>query len=422
MKNSNKKKIVAALDIGSSKICCAVANIKDEHSLEILSFAERKSFGIRSGEIESIRDCEDAVTNVIHDAEKFAKIKIDSIVTNISTKSIKGLTIEKEIAITNQFVKDKDIENVFALAKTEYENENVQLLHISPIQYYLDDKRFDKAPIDEQGDILKIHIHLVTIFYKDIIKLHKLLDECNIDTLNSSVILSPYASALAVLNENEKKEGVICIDFGSETTSIVFFHNEALMYTSVLPVGGKLISKDIVEVFQTPFLQADKLKLSYNSMIKSNLDTNAAINLPIEGEISINTENEKIPLGMLKKVIDTRVEELIDLVFQNYKESGIDSDFIKNVVITGGSSKLISLSSSLRRKFKKKTRIGYPDKKIVSNASISKPEFSVVIGLLLTEVNQWDHLNKLDKINNPYKLTKRKFSLSNILEIFKSHI
>ena len=248
------------------------------------------------------------------------------------------------------------------------------------------------------------------------------MDECNIDTLNSSVILSPYASALAVLNENEKKEGVICIDFGSETTSIVFFHNGALMYTSVLPVGGKLISKDIVEVFQTPFLQADKLKLSYNSMIKSNLDTNAAINLPIEEEISINTENEKIPLGMLKKVIETRVEELIDLVFQNYKESGIDSDFIKNVVITGGSSKLISLSSSLSKKFKKKTRIGYPDKKIVSNASISKPEFSVVIGLLLTEVNQWDYLNKLDKINNPYKLTKRKFSLSNILEIFKSHI
>ena len=104
MKNSNKKKIVAALDIGSSKICCAVASIKDEHSLEILSFAERKSFGIRSGEIESIRDCEDAVANVIHDAEKFAKIKIDSIVTNISTKSIKGLTIEKEIKITNQFV------------------------------------------------------------------------------------------------------------------------------------------------------------------------------------------------------------------------------------------------------------------------------------------------------------------------------
>ena len=422
MKNFNKNKIVTALDIGSSKICCTVASIKDEHSLEILSFAERESFGINSGEIKSIRDCEDVVANVIHDAEESAKTKIDSIVTNISTKSIKSLTIKKEIKITNQSVRDKDIENIFALVKTEYENENIQLLHISPIEYYLDDKRFDKAPIDEKGDILRINIHLVTILHKDVNKLHKLLDECNIDTLNSSVIVSPYASALAVLNENEKKEGTLCIDFGSETTSIVFLHNEALMYTSVLPVGGKLISKDIVEVFQTPFLQADKLKLSYNSMIKSNLDTNVAINLPIEGEFLINTENEKIPLGMLKKVIETRVEELIDLVFQNYKESGIDSDFVKNVVITGGSSKLIALSSSLNKKFKKRTRIGYPDKKIISNVNISKPEFSVVIGLLLTEMNQWDYLNKLDKINNPYKLTKRKFSLSNILEIFKSHI
>ena len=422
MKNFNKNKIVAALDIGSSKICCTVASIKDEHSLEILSFAERESFGINSGEIKSIRDCEDVVTNVIHDAEEYAKIKIDSIVTNISTKNIKSLTIKKEIKITNQSVRDKDIENIFALVKTEYENENIQLLHISPIEYYLDDKRFDKAPIDEKGGILRINIHLVTILHKDVNKLHKLLDECNIDTLNSSVIVSPYASALAVLNENEKKEGTLCIDFGSETTSIVFLHNEALMYTSVLPVGGKLISKDIVEVFQTPFLQADKLKLSYNSMIKSNLDTNVAINLPIEGEFLINTENEKIPLGMLKKVIETRVEELIDLVFQNYKESGIDSDFVKNVVITGGSSKLIALSSSLNKKFKKRTRIGYPDKKIISNVNISKPEFSVVIGLLLTEMNQWDYLNKLDKINNPYKLTKRKFSLGNILKIFKSHI
>lgn len=422
MKNFNKNKIVTALDIGSSKICCTVASIKDEHSLEILSFAERESFGINSGEIKSIRDCEDVVANVIHDAEESAKTKIDSIVTNISTKSIKSLTIKKEIKITNQSVRDKDIENIFALVKTEYENENIQLLHISPIEYYLDDKRFDKAPIDEKGDILRINIHLVTILHKDVNKLHKLLDECNIDTLNSSVIVSPYASALAVLNENEKKEGTLCIDFGSETTSIVFLHNEALMYTSVLPVGGKLISKDIVEVFQTPFLQADKLKLSYNSMIKSNLDTNVAINLPIEGEFLINTENEKIPLGMLKKVIETRVEELIDLVFQNYKESGIDSDFVKNVVITGGSSKLIALSSSLNKKFKKRTRIGYPDKKIISNVNISKPEFSVVIGLLLTEMNQWDYLNKLDKINNPYKLTKRKFSLGNILKIFKSHI
>ena len=97
MKNFNKNKIVTALDIGSSKICCTVASIKDEHSLEILSFAERESFGINSGEIKSIRDCEDVVANVIHDAEESAKTKIDSIVTNISTKSIKSSVSDNEI-------------------------------------------------------------------------------------------------------------------------------------------------------------------------------------------------------------------------------------------------------------------------------------------------------------------------------------
>ena len=414
---SNKQNLIAVMDIGSSKLSCMQC-LKESNGLtKVLGSSIIATQGIKSGIITDFNLASDCISKVISECEEQSNENIKELSVSISSHQCFTKSIESKIKLKDEKVSqidiklclDKALENSYLLDK--------KVLHISPTDYIIDQAGGITNPIEMYGNELEMKF-LVTYIginhYKNYVHA---ITTSNIDV--HRIVFSNYASGLAVLNENELELGSVIVDMGARTTSIGMFSKNNFIYSDVLAFGGNNITEAIARKLSITFVEAEKLKVMYASVLDSSKEEEMLLEIP-----SINFENKEnfiqISKRNLYEVVKPFYEELLKWVYNSIEKSG-NADLIGRVLVfTGGSSQIDGLSILANNIYNFNTRIGIPKNIRFNFHNNLDASHSVAAGLIQNELNILNK-NKLSLMNINKKEIEKRGNLSFIKQWVGEH-
>ncbi len=370
---------IAALDIGSTKVCCFIAQTGDDDRLHMAGFGHQVSKGMRAGSIVDMDGVEESVLNAVHAAEQMAGEQIQSVIVNLSCGYPASRTIGMEMAIDGHEVGETDLRRAFDQGRAYQVDSDRNIIHSIPVGYMIDGSPGIREPRGMYGDRLGVEIHLVTAGASAVRNLMTCIDRTHLSV--DAMVVSPYASALACLVADEMKLGVTLIDMGGGTTTIAVFYDGELVFTDFIPVGGIHVTNDIAHGLSTAVVHAERMKTLYGSAIASPADQHDVIDVPPIGEAD-HAEPNHVPKSLLTGIIQPRVEEIFELIRSRLELSGFAKVAGRRVVLTGGTSQLSGIRDLAALILDKQIRMGRPTGLDGLADASGGPAFSTCAGLL----------------------------------------
>jgi len=335
-KGSDLKRTVLAIDIGSTKVCAIIAEIDDDNSAQIIGAGISKAQGLRKGSITNIELASKSIKSALNDAKRVAGTELRSAVVSISGAYTKSLNSSGIVNIPNKEITLKEINRVM---HTSLYNANIpnefEVLHALPYNFKVDDQDFIEDPLGMNAARLEVETHIITTQKSNLNNLRKAVKAAGVEV--ESVVLSGYASAIAVLNQDEKELGAAVVDMGGNTSNIVIHSGHAIRYNDFLGVGSNHITNDLSMALHTPLQTADNVKINYGSLYAPSNDL---IELPVIGDENATHE---VSLEVVHNVIYARVEETLMIIAQSLEKSGLREHMGAGVVLTGGFTKIEGL-------------------------------------------------------------------------------
>lgn len=380
--NKRRRDIFASIDLGSNKVCCSIARVDERASgeiLRVLGVGHQLSQGIRNGIITDLEALEDSILNAVHTAEQMARETIDAVYVSVSAATARSHTMDVELTLGNGPIDDNHISQLLAMGRQSFPKDGGQIIHILPVTYALDNEFGIRDPRGLFGKKLMASLHIVSVANGVMQNITNCLDRCHLDI--AGFVVSPYASGLASLDEDELSLGVTIIDLGGSSCSIASFLDGALVHVDSIPIGGGHITSDIARGLSTPLSQAERLKTLYGTTITSSSDERESIIVPQLGEGNL-TATHQVPKSLLVHIIKARVEEMLDLIWKRLQYSGMDRIVGQRIVLTGGTSQLPGVRELAVQKWQKQIRVGGPIGFHGGGDFISTPSFSTCGGLL----------------------------------------
>ncbi|MDD5118714.1 MAG: cell division protein FtsA [Sulfuricurvum sp.] len=330
------KRTVLAIDIGSTKVCALIAEIDDDNVAQIIGAGISKAQGLRKGSITNIELASKSIKSALNDAKRVAGTELRSAVVTISGAYTKSLNSSGIVNIPNKEITLNEIQRVM---HTSLYNANIpnefEVLHALPYNFKVDDQDFIEDPLGMNASRLEVETHIITTQKSNLNNLRKAVKAAGVDV--ESVVLSGYASAIAVLNNDEKELGAAVVDMGGNTSNIVIHSGHAIRYNDFLGVGSNHITNDLSMALHTPLHTADNVKISYGSLYAPSNDL---IELPVIGD---ETSTHEVSLEVVHNVIYARVEETLMIIAQSIEKSGLKDHMGAGVVLTGGFTKIEGL-------------------------------------------------------------------------------
>lgn len=384
-----KGTIVAALDIGSTKISCLIAEAvapkhrpaegEDRNALKILGVGHQLSRGIRSGSIVDVDEAERAIRLAVDAAERMAQKTISDIYVNVSGGRPQSRLHTGSEATQAGQVSPRDLDRVLNAALAKVDPGRRAVLHLSPVQYHLDDAKGVKSPLGMFGETLSLDIGVVTVEPSHLRNLSMAIERAHLGT--AGFVVAPYAAAKSVLLEDELTLGVTLVDMGGATTSFAIFHEGHLVFADVVPIGGMHITNDIARGLSTTIAHAERMKTLWGSAIASQVDEREMIAVPLLGERGVDTV-QKVPKSMLIGIIRPRLEEIFELLRGKLEASGAAHLGGRRAVLTGGASQLNGTREVAAQWLDRQVRMGIPQHVQGMPESAHTPSFAVCAGLL----------------------------------------
>ncbi|MDO9056007.1 MAG: cell division protein FtsA [Sulfuricurvum sp.] len=330
------KRTVLAIDIGSTKVCALIAEIDDDNNAQIIGAGIAKAQGLRKGSITNIELASKSIKSALNDAKRVAGTELRSAIVTISGAYTKSLNSSGIVNIPNKEITLNEIQRVM---HTSLYNANIpnefEVLHALPYNFKVDDQDFIEDPLGMNAARLEVETHIITTQKSNLNNLRKAVKAAGVDV--ESVVLSGYASAIAVLNSDEKELGAAVVDMGGNTSNIVIHSGHAIRYNDFLGVGSNHITNDLSMALHTPLHTADNVKINYGSLYAPSNDL---IELPVIGD---ETSTHEVSLEVVHNVIYARVEETLMIIAQSIEKSGLKEHMGAGVVLTGGFTKIEGL-------------------------------------------------------------------------------
>ncbi len=370
--------VIAALDVGSSKVCCAIAQAQGGGAFEILGVGQQLSSGVKSGVVIDMEEAVTSIVNAVHTAEKMAGMTIRDVIVSVNGAHLKSINLAGEMNVSDHPIDDTDIRRILLQAKVGQNDPSFQTLHTIPTGYALDGVKGIRDPRGMYGD--RLCVSMYTLFSKSspLYNLSTCVGRSHLEV--ASLVAAPYASSLACLVEDEMELGVILIDMGGSTTSFSVFHEGQLRHAECIPIGGSHVTMDIARGFSTTLTNAERLKTLYGSAIPSAADDREMISVPLVGEKRGEGTNQ-IQRSALVSVIKPRIEETFEYVRGRLLKAGVDQFMGRRLVLTGGASQLAGAREVASMILGKTIRLGKP-LPLGSSELSQDPSFSTCAGLL----------------------------------------
>jgi cell division protein FtsA len=295
----------------------------------------------------------------------------------IAGNHIKGFNSPGILAINNREIKQADIDEVIAAARTVKISENQRIIHVMPQEYMVDDHTGIQNPIGMTGVRLVTNVHIVTA---DIGAVHNLVTCCNKAGLEvAELVLESIASAHAVLSKDEMELGVALIDIGGGTTDLAVFCDGTIRHTCEIGLGGHNLTNDLSVGLRTPLQEAERLKEDFGGAISSIIKPNLVVDVPTVGD----REPRKVTQKVLVDILEARVIEILEILDRELIASGQKTKINGGIVLTGGTALLTNLTELAEQIFDLPVRIGYPIGLSGKVEELNNPRCTTAAGLVL---------------------------------------
>ncbi len=383
VKNNNE--IIIALDIGTSKVLCLVADYDDDNKLRIIGVGQDECTGLNKGVVSEINSTVASIKRAKDKAANMSGNKIESVITGIAGDHIKSYNGNAEVNILNDEVTIDDKEKVIDMAADMDIPPDQEILHIIPQYFSIDGQMGIREPVGMAGKRLAVNIHLITCSSTAKKNLNKCIENSLIDA--DEYVLQPVASSYSVLTEEERTLGVCLVDIGGGTTDIAIFTDGNIKHTAVVPIAGQNITKDIGIGLRTSLAAAESIKIEYATLLNTNedLELDKMIRVP---SISDRPDTE-VGHSVLTHIVSARVDEILNEISKQIQASGYLSNIRAGIVFTGGGSKLNGLDDYAQDKLGIPSRIGSPNNDIGGVKNISGlTRYATAIGLILYRDSQ----------------------------------
>ena len=370
--------LIAALDIGTSKICCFIARVAAEKPW-VLGIGHQISRGVRNGTIVDVEAAGTSVGNAVHAAEEMAGETIEQVVANLSGGFFGSRIVKAEVGIAGREITDAEMQRVLEQGHLMREPGDRHVIHSVPVAFSIDDSPGIRDPRGMFGQRLGVNMHVVTASAAAVRNHGSAIGRSHLDI--DALVVSPYAAGLSCLVEDEIALGVTVIDMGGGTTTIGVFFDGNLIHADYVPVGGCHVTNDIARGLSTPVAHAERMKALFGSAISSSTDERETIAVPQVGEEDEGHVNH-VPKSLLVGIIAPRIEETFELVRNRLEASGFDKVAGRRVVLTGGACQLHGVREFAGLILDKQIRIGRPQRVTGLAEATGGPAFSTTVGLL----------------------------------------
>jgi cell division protein FtsA len=324
--------IIVGLDIGTTKIACVVGRRNEYGKIEVLGYGKAPSIGVSRGVVSNIEKTVSSIRRALDEAELKSGVNIDHVYVGIAGQHIKSHqhrgslvrnSLDDEVSQTDINMLIEDMHKLVMQPGEE-------IIHVIPQEYIVDSEQGIKDPIGMSGISLEANFHIITGQITAAKNIHKCVIKSGMNV--EDLILEPLASADAVLNDEEKEAGVALVDIGGGTTDIAIFQEGIIRHTAVIPLGGNIITEDVKEGCTIIRNQAEALKVKFGSALASENKEEEIVSIPgLRGR-----PPKEITLKNLASIIQARIEEIIEHVYYEIKNSGYENKLIAGVVFTGG--------------------------------------------------------------------------------------
>lgn len=372
--------IIAALDIGSSKIACIIA--RAEHGgLRVLGSAIRESRGIRSGTIINIDQAEQSIGETVEAAEELADHRIQDVVLSVQCGQPKSLYARAEAAGSSVLVGDAHLRMLLADAKRRCSEAGYEPIQAAPTEYVVDQTRGVSDPRDMVCDRLGVSVHAVAVRSAALQNLRLAVERRQLAVTRQ--LFAPYASAIATLTPDEISLGATLVDMGAGCTSVCVFRDGALIHADTVPFGGANITADIAFVLSTPLTAAERIKTLYGSALGDSESGGDLIEVPLMGEES-ERANNRVRRAHVAKIIRARIDDILTKLRERLEKTGFDVSAGRRAVLTGGASQLAGVRDVAAEMLNKQVRLGRPQTFPGLAAASSGPAYATALGLLIS--------------------------------------
>jgi len=381
-----KEKVVVGLDVGTTKVVALVGNTIDG-MIEVIGMGRSESHGLEKGVVVDIGRTISSIRKAVEEAENMADVKIDSVYVGIAGKHITSINNSGTVSINrpDRIITEDDVRRVVETAQAIQIPPESEMIHVIPRQYIVDGQDGITDPVGMTGTRLEVDVHIVTGSITAVHNLVRCVESLGIGI--KQIVLEPIASSLAVLSSAEKELGVILMDVGGGTTDISVFRGGDIWFSKVIPIAGEHITNDITVGLQTPIEEAELVKKMHGTTLVDSVGEDDKIEVATIG----GDEKKLVSKKRLAKIIEPRVEELLDLAMQEVEDAGYRDLVPAGLVLTGGTSLLSGLTEFANQRYDVPVRRGKIPQGIHGLRDIvESPIYATSIGLLRYAVETKD--------------------------------
>lgn len=369
-----KEKYIAALDLGTFKMTAMFGRKNFDGTLSGVqseSLPSRKS--IRRGCVYNIEEAANTVSGLIRKLNRKATPPISKIYVGIGGQSLRTelFCIKKEVeggTVTQELLDAMQEE-----ACNQYgEDEVDEILEILPPEYFLDGQP-DPKPKGASASYIEAR-YLMVVGGRKLKRTGKIIPE-NINI--AGYLISPIATAKAVLTENDMTQGCALIEFGAGITYLSIYKNGNLKYMVAIPLGGIAITKDIRSL-NVSEEEAEDIKIKYGSAIWNAKEDKK---IKVGGDTNMPRD---IEIKNLTKCIEARIDEIFKNVLYQIELSNYPKNILNaGIIITGGGANLKDLPDFIQKQTGMNVRLAFPKTETNSNGPFFSTADSTAIGLLM---------------------------------------
>lgn len=388
----SKNRLVASLDLGSTKITTLVAQIVSdpvsfENRVNIVGVASVDSKGMRKGQIVDIEEAVEAVIASVEAAERMAGYNLSSAFVSIGGASISSQNSHGVVAVSDPEgeITGADTQRVIEAASAISLPSSRELIHVIPREFIVDGESGVRDPIGMSGVRLEVDTHIVTSSASTSKNLKKCVNEVGITI--EDLVFTAIASAESTLTKTEKELGCVLVDVGGGTTSVSVFIEGSLVYSSVLPIGAKNVTNDLAIGLRVSLENAEKIKLILSEEARKSpkKDIKAGSEKDVIDLTSLGIEETKkvSRKTLIEGIIRPRLNEIFTMVRIQLEKEGLRGKVPSGVIVTGGGAETVGVEESVKRMMSLPVRIGVPKGVGGLIDDILNPSYAASIGLLL---------------------------------------
>jgi cell division protein FtsA len=399
-----KRDKIGAIDVGTTKVCTIMADVNDKEGLRVLGVGITPSHGLHKGLVVNLNEAKESIKQSVRIAEQMAGRRLESAYVGVTGRHIKAENTTGSIAITrnNQIVNSDDLKRVLSVARSFKVPSEQKVLHIIPRDYVVDGQGGVKNPIGLHGFRLDVETHVITAAVTSIQNLTKCIRGIGVEV--DDLVMEPLASAEAVLSPEEKQDGVLLADIGGGTTDLALFKDNTIYHTSVLPVAGYQVTRDISIGLGITYEMAEEMKKKYGNV--TPIDP-----ISLNNDAAINHDGHSISYSDLSEIIRVRIEELLRLIMLEMPQSDYRKLIPAGLVITGGGANLPGIAELGEKITRMPVRIGRPCTLNGVSDTLNNPAYATGVGLLLWKMRNQETNNPAAKENALQKLLTQMFKL-----------